>query len=429
MPIKTRRFLRNTKSCSCSMPGVFRAVAYCEGVVVIFHSPRACAHVTRTMDINSFYRTLAAGHKEYYNTVPLLSSQLEEKHSIFGGIDRLRQCVEFAIKHYVPKCLVIANSCAVGVFGDDVPSLTKELETRYNIPVLTVDCYGFLDGEYYQGYYEITEQLVDKFLKPSFTTPGTVILLGDSGGPWGEYALELKRLLEAIGLRIIGQFPSYFAFKDLEKAAKAEIVVVLGNRGLTHKGLSSIAQKFVNKFHMKYLPDIYPVGWQQTKEWLRGMGKLIGNEILAEKVIEEERGRLRRKATNLWPITENKKILLCIGRLVEYFDPLEVLNVIQALHLNLIGIVILDTYTKEQKEKMLNILKKFTLTPIYDTSIGEFLFSKVDLVFTTHELQNKKIKQLFLPMLPIVGTNGEIKFMEGIYRCLCSKQKGGLNYV
>ena len=61
MAIKTRRFYSARKSCSCSMPGVWRAVAYMNGAVVVFHSPRACAHVARTMDINSQYRTLSEG--------------------------------------------------------------------------------------------------------------------------------------------------------------------------------------------------------------------------------------------------------------------------------------------------------------------------------------------------------------------------------
>ena len=36
MAIKTKRFINNVKNCSCSMPGVWRAVAYCNGAVVIF---------------------------------------------------------------------------------------------------------------------------------------------------------------------------------------------------------------------------------------------------------------------------------------------------------------------------------------------------------------------------------------------------------
>ena len=64
MAIKTKRMLSKTKSCSCSMPGVWRAAAYCSGAAVIFHSPRACAHVARSMDISAQYRALANGAAE-----------------------------------------------------------------------------------------------------------------------------------------------------------------------------------------------------------------------------------------------------------------------------------------------------------------------------------------------------------------------------
>ena len=60
---------------------------------------------------------------------------------------------------------------------------------------------------------------------------------------------------------------------------------------------------------------------------------------------------------------------------------------------------------------------------------GETLLQEAELVLTTHELQNRQLKQIFLPMLPRVGTKGELDFMEMIYRRLCSKIKGGLSYV
>ena len=50
-----------------------------------------------------------------------------------------------------------------GVIGDDVEAVGKESEVKYGIPVLTVPCYGFLDGEYYQGYFAVAEQLAEDF--------------------------------------------------------------------------------------------------------------------------------------------------------------------------------------------------------------------------------------------------------------------------
>ena len=231
MAIKTKRFIASRKSCSCSMPGVWRAVAYCEGVVVIFHSPRACAHVARSMDINAQYRAYAEGRREQEGTVPLLSSQLEEKHSIFGGAERLEACLDYALQEYKPQCLVIANSCVAGVIGDDVEAVARKKEAQYGVPVLQLDCCGFLDGEYYQGYYGMSELLIKRFFKPAPKEAGSVLLLGDNGGPWGHYATEVTRLLQALQVKVIGQFPGYMPFKALPRATSAEAVIILGGRG------------------------------------------------------------------------------------------------------------------------------------------------------------------------------------------------------
>lgn len=428
MAIKTKRFINLRKSYSCSMPGVWRAVAYCRGTVVIFHSPRACAHVARTMDINSHYRSMAEERNELMPSVPLLSSQLEEKHSIFGGVERLSQCVDFAMKQYKPQCLVIANSCVAGVIGDDVDAAARSTEEQYGIPVLTVDCCGFLDGEYYQGYFEITEQLVERFLQPCETLPGTVLLLGDNGGPWGHYAVEVTRLLKLMGIKVIGQFPGYMAFEDLPKAAVAEAVIILGGRGQTHIGLSKIAAQLQSKLGMPYL-DVYPVGWQQTRQWIRAVGKLLGREKEAAALLTAEEERMNAGIRRFTTVTRGKKTVLCIGRLLMYYDPAATLSTINMLEMKLTGIVLLDAYRDKEREEMLQVINSYTDIPVYSPAEGEAALAAADIVLTTHELQDKKLKQLFLPMLPKVGSSGELDFMEAIYRALCSRIKGGMIYA
>ena len=428
MAIKTKRFIASRKSCSCSMPGVWRAVAYCEGVVVIFHSPRACAHVARSMDINAQYRVYAEGRREQEGTVPLLSSQLEEKHSIFGGAERLEACLDYALQEYKPQCLVIANSCVAGVIGDDVEAVARKKEAQYGVPVLQLDCCGFLDGEYYQGYYGMSELLIKRFFKPAPKEAGSVLLLGDNGGPWGHYATEVTRLLQALQVKVIGQFPGYMPFKALPRATSAEAVIILGGRGQSHEGLSKIASLLKEGFGMPYL-DQYPVGWQRTQAWLVAAGKLLQREKLAAKALLQEKQHFDAALAKYLPVTKGKRVVLCIGRLLKYFHPESVLETIRLLQLDLTGIILLDAYDKAEREKMLQALAPAVQTQIYSAAAGEPLLEAADLVLTTHELQNESIKQIFLPMLPKVGTTGELEFMELIYRRLASRIKGGLSYV
>lgn len=428
MAIKTKRFIASRKSCSCSMPGMWRAVAYCKGMVVIFHSPKACAHVARTMDINAHFRTMADGKGEDKGSVPLLSSQLEEKHSIFGGAERLEACIAYAVEKYAPECLVIANSCVAGVIGDDVEAVAKRAEELYKLPVLSLDCCGFLDGEYYEGYYGITRLLVDRFLRPAPRQEGKVLLLGDNGGPWGHYATEVTRLLHAMGVEVLGQFPGYMDFKDLPQAATAEAIIVLGGRGQTHVGLTKIAQLMQEKLGIPYLNQ-YPVDWQQTQAWIVAVGELLHRQAEAQRVLVQESERFQARLATFLPVTKQKKVVLCIGRLLQYFHPGAVLDTIRLLQLDLTGVVLLDAYEPKEKESMLRELNKHEGIKLCDAEEGEELLQGADLVLTTHELQNKELKQIFLPMLPKVGTTGELEFMEMIYRRLCSRIKGGMSYV
>lgn len=430
MAVKTKRFINARKSCSCSMPGVWRAVAYSDGAVVIFHSPRACAHVARSMDIGSHYRTMADGSSENHSTVPLLSSQLEEKHSIFGGTEQLEKCIKFAVDTYQPECIVIANSCVAGVIGDDVEATARKVETMYKIPVLTVDCFGFLDGEYYQGYFETAERLIDRFFRPQVQKADTVLLLGDNGGPWGNYAKEVTRLLAKLGVRVIGQFPGYMPIDKLKLAARAEAAVILGGRGQVHTGLIKIAESLKEKFNIKYVPDVYPVGWNETQKWILAMGELFSCGSKASKLLADEQEYLQKAKAEFLPVTAKKKTVLFIGRLLMYFQPQAVLETINELQLDLRGIVLLDAYDAKEKERMLAAVKACTDVPVSDIAEADHLLQDANLILTTHELANKNVKQIFLPMLPKVGTTGEINFMRAIYRCLSSRiMRGGISYV
>ncbi len=140
MAISKKNVVTMKRSYSCSMPGVWNAVAHNRGALVIYHSPKACGHVTHTMELGSHYRSLARQEMNWqqYNA-PLITSNLKEEHSIFGGTEQLRKCIDYVVARYKPEYIVIANSCVAGVIGDDVKSVTTAAQEMWNIPMLSVD--------------------------------------------------------------------------------------------------------------------------------------------------------------------------------------------------------------------------------------------------------------------------------------------------
>lgn len=77
------------------------------GMCSNFHSPMGCVHVAETMDLGSHYRILADGRQENMECVPLVSSNIREKDSIFGGTGRLRQSISYVMETYHPECLLL----------------------------------------------------------------------------------------------------------------------------------------------------------------------------------------------------------------------------------------------------------------------------------------------------------------------------------
>lgn len=432
MAIQTKRFINSTKNCSCNMTGVWRACAYCEGVVIVFHSPRACAHVARRMDLSGFYYGLGNGIREELPLVPLLSTEMEDKHSIFGGGERLEDCLRFAVEKYHPECIMVASSCVAGVIGDDVPAICETMEEELKVPILSIDSYGFMDGEYFQGYYYTAKVFAERFMEPCAKEPQSFLLLGDAGGPWGEYASFVRKLLEGLGLKYIGQFPGYLPFKEIKKLGRAQYLVPLGRFGKTEAFLREFAEFLSVKFNMEFVPDMFPLGLDNTKAWLHTWCELVGKQELENKLLHLEDQRLKKALEQYLPVTKDKKVVLCLGRSLEYFHPQETLEMLRLLEVDLEAVILLDAYNSKEKQEMEDVVKGPVQCPVLSQGEAEAekILKETELVLTTHELKLGYKKQIFIPMVPRVGINGLLAFMEVIYRLLCSRiENGGTTYV
>ena len=61
---------------------------------------------------------------------------------------------------------------------------------------------------------------------------------------------------------------------------------------------------------------------------------------------------------------------------------------------------------------------------------GQAVMDACDILLTTNEIYNTKARQLFIPMVPLTGTEGEIAELRAMYRLLCRYgKKGGVAYV
>ena len=139
MAIEVKRAGVRRAQCSCSMPAVWWALSYVRGALVIFHSPRSCAHVVREKDVGSFHRLVGAGTYAPPSPVPLLTSGIGEGDAVFGAAERLRACVRYAAEKYHPRAVFIGGSCVSGIIGDDTRAVAEEMEEELGLPVVALE--------------------------------------------------------------------------------------------------------------------------------------------------------------------------------------------------------------------------------------------------------------------------------------------------
>ena len=433
MGIEVKRVGVRRTNCSCSMPGVWRALSFVRGALVVFHSPRPCAHIAHGMDVSSFHRLTAAGTSVRLSPVPLLTSGLSENEAVFGGEERLRECIRFAAQKYHPQAVFIANSCVSGVIGDDTQAIAAEMEEELGLPITAVSAHGFLDGEYYAGYLDAARALVDRFMQPAERKEGTVVLLGDCGGMHGEYVKELRRLLSLLGLRVTGQFPSYLALDELQAVPEAELVILLGRRMDDEKQaqLAALAAHIRERLGTPYLADVYAVGAEETARWLRRVGQLCHCEEAAERAIVAEEASFDAAVEKARNDLAGRRCALAIGRDLTWFQPEIVLRLLDKAGIELNGIVLLDCFMPERRAVMEEELQRRTNVPIHHEgdAAAEELLHRVDFVLTTHELVDTKLRQLFLALLPSVGWSMERRLLDDMRRILHRHEsRGGLIY-
>ena len=434
--LATKWLFTKNRSCSCTMPGVWRAVSFCDGCAVIFHSPLGCAHVATLMDLGAQYRIIGDHQDEKVDAVPLIASNLQEKDSIFGGVEKLRGCIAHVMQTWQPQCLIIATSCVAGVIGDDVEQEAEDAETQYHIPVLCVPYGGFLGGEYSDGYFQTVRLIMERFIKPQPKEPGRVLLFGDQMGPCGQYAREVKRLLRYFDLDVKWQFPGYVPFVEWGKLSTASLLIPLNYAGQTQGGLEKTAAAWTERFDTPSIRDVYPVGWQNTCAWLRKIAEFVGDKAKGETVIQQEEKRLHDYVQSILPVTKSKKAVLGIGRGPRWYNPAETLNTMRRMQMEIAAVILYDKLMAEEKETVIAAVEEWKkasqLTDIPIIADGNYnnCLEKADVLLTTDELPGNPVKQFFIPMVPLAGTDGELILMRTIYRLLCRYgNKGGIAYA
>ncbi len=265
-----------TQCIGCSTARAGCMVSMITDAAVISHGPVGCSSCLH--EFNMTYRVNAHLRDKENRRRRIFSTNLQEKDTVYGGNAKLEATIREVFERVKPAAIFVLTTCAVGIVGDDVQSVCDSLENELGIPIVGVTCEGFRSKVWTTGFDAAYHGFARKIIKKADKHRSDMINVINF---WGSDAF-------ADWFAPFGVKPNYLSpfntVAELSRAGEACATVQACSTLGTYLG--AVLEQ---EFGVPELVSAPPYGVAQTDRWFRALGKLLGKEDVAEKVIAEKK--------------------------------------------------------------------------------------------------------------------------------------------
>lgn len=163
----------------------------------------------------------------------------------FGCKDMLYEAFEELMSEEKPKAIFLVTTCVLEITGDDVDSMAKELEAKYNIPILPVHTEHFKTANHIPGVRDTVSACINMMKKDVTVVSNRVNVIGQRLGKFTE--TELYRELVSRDVEIGMMLPGGTDVETIQNAASASVNIVVHSLGLP------LAKKMQKEFGTPYV--------------------------------------------------------------------------------------------------------------------------------------------------------------------------------
>ncbi|NYT05985.1 MAG: oxalate:formate antiporter [Methanomicrobiales archaeon] len=256
----------------CTVTGALAVTAFVPDGISIVHGPSGCTQ----HNVSLLHSTLMQHEKP---SIPrIMTTALGEREIIFGGESALEKAIGIALERS-PHAIFVISTCVAGTIGDDINAVCAP---ERDVPVIPIDCAGFLNGGFRQGFVSALIGL-STLIGPC--APG-----GDAGvNIIGERNLEVdaeqnfaevERILASLDIPVNVRYVRNAATADMKRFGNAGLNLFREDPG----GL--LSRFFAQNFS---LPAIcgYPTGPQAALDLISRLGAIYKTDC-REALREEE---------------------------------------------------------------------------------------------------------------------------------------------
>jgi nitrogenase molybdenum-iron protein alpha chain len=311
------QIMANTRT----IPGILtmRGCAYagCKGVVLgptrdilqITHGPIGCGFYSWLTRRNQT-RPESIDEENYMTYA--LSTDLQESEIIFGGEKKLKKAIEEAIEIFNPKAIGIFSTCPVGLIGDDVHAVSREMEAKYpDVNIFGFSCEGYKGVSQSAGHHVANNKVfTDVVGQLEMRKEGKFIvnILGEYN--IGGDAFEIERIMDLCGFTIHSTFSGNSVYEEFASAHNADLNVVM-----CHRSINYMAEMMEKKYGIPWFKVNF-IGAEATAKSLRKMAVYFGDAELiekVEKVIKAELEAVVEAQKDVRPRCEGKTAMMFVG--------------------------------------------------------------------------------------------------------------------
>jgi nitrogenase molybdenum-iron protein alpha chain len=273
-----------------TIPGIItqRGCTYagCKGVVLgptrdilnITHGPVGCGYYSWLTRRN---QTRPPTDKDENFMMYCFTTDMHEEEIVFGGEKKLRKAVQEAYDIFKPKAIGIFSTCPVGLIGDDVHAVARDMKEKLGINVFAFSCEGYKGVSQSAGHHIANNQLFKH-----------VIGLDDTKGKGkfrinmlGEYniggdAFLIEDLLEKCGIELVSTFSGNSSYEKFTRAHTADLNCVM-----CHRSINYVADMMEKKYGIPWVKVNF-IGAEATAKSLRKIAAYFKDKELSKKVEE-----------------------------------------------------------------------------------------------------------------------------------------------
>ncbi len=239
------------------------------------------------------------------------STDMQDEDIVFGGEKKLKAAIQEAYDIFKPRAISIFSTCPVGLIGDDVHAVAREMKEKLGINIFGFSCEGYRGVSQSAGHHIANNGVFKHMVGEDDTIIDAeykINLLGEYN--IGGDGFEIDRILDKCNIGVVSTFSGNSTYDQFANAHTADL-----NTVMCHRSINYVADMMEIKYGIPWI-KINFIGARSTAKSLRRIAEYFDEpelSALVEKTIEEEMPAVEKVRQQVEKRCKGKVAMLFVG--------------------------------------------------------------------------------------------------------------------